>query len=92
VNKRRTLEKRLRALEVQRRLEPTIITLPDGSERKIWRGSNFCRNLLSAGIVRGEFSPAQVADLDLIRRAVTIDGPDAGLLRLAQAIADSPYE
>jgi hypothetical protein len=85
--KRRALKKRLSALEAQHRFEPTIITLPDGSRQTISG-----RSLLSAGLWAGAFTPKQVADLDLIRRAVRIDGPDAGLLRLAQAIANSPDE
>jgi hypothetical protein len=90
--KRRTLEKRLRALESQHRFEPDIITLTDGSQRKIFGSSDYRLSLLSAALGAGGLTPAQVADLDLIRRAVTIRGPSEGLFELARAIADSPDE
>jgi hypothetical protein len=87
---RRMLEKRLRALETRVQLDPVILTLADGTSRTI-RGSPAHTLCLLRSVFRTDgLTPAEAADRELLRRAVTIKEPSGSLLELAHAILNSP--
>jgi hypothetical protein len=92
MNRRRALEKRLRALESNQRFEPNMITLPDGTVRTFFGSSQYQVSLLAAALGAPGLTSAQVADLDLLRRATTIRGASESWLKYVLAIANSPNE
>lgn len=90
--RKRALEKRLQALESHQRFEPNVIALADGTVRTFFGSSQYQLSLLSAALGIPGLTSAQIADMDLLCRAVTIRGPSESWLNFVQAIANSPNE
>jgi hypothetical protein len=87
---RRMLEKRLRALETRVQVDPVILTLSDGTSRKICGSPMHTMRLLRSVFRTDGLTPAEAADRELLRSAITIKEPRGFLLELAHAILNSP--
>jgi hypothetical protein len=78
-------------LESQLQSEFVIVHLPDGSIRKVCGRHENYRRLLAAALGSLDLTPSQAADLELIRRAITIQQPDGGcMFELLHALLNSP--
>lgn len=71
-------EKRLRALEAKIITDPLILHLADGSTRTLFGGRDFLVRLLRGVCREADFSPAQAAHLDLVRKCVSSQEPGGG--------------
>jgi hypothetical protein len=84
-------EKRIRALEARFHSDLTILHLPDGSVERICGPGDYLRDLFAGALGGAELTPAQAADLKLIRSAVRFEEPGGGhMFELIGAIMNSP--
>ena len=83
-------EKRIRLLEARLPSAATLLYLPDGTVRRICGRDAYVRRLFAGAFQPADLPPALAADLELIRRAVTIREPDGHMLELLRAILNSP--
>jgi hypothetical protein len=85
------LTQRLAALEKGLITEPTILTMPDGRTLTIAGPGDYMVRLL--GVVFRGATPAQAAQLDLIRRSTQIKEPGGGhMAELVRALLLSPAD
>ena len=85
------LKRRIEALEMGLITDPTILTMPDGRTVTITGPGDYMVRLL--GVVFRGATPAQAAQLDLIRRSTEISEPGGGhMAELVRALLLSPVD
>jgi hypothetical protein len=86
-------ERRLRALESKMLADPVILYLPDGSKRGIHGPRNFLLDLFVGACGGADITPAQAAQLDLIRQSVAAQEPSgARMTELIRCFLHGPVE
>ena len=85
-------EKRIRALEARFHSDPTILHLPGGSVREICGPGDYLLDLFAGVLGGADLTPAQVADLELIRRSVEAEEPGGGgrMVELLRVLLNGP--
>jgi hypothetical protein len=86
-----SIEKRVRALERRFTADPVVLYFADGSAREICGPRDFVLRLLTAAAWRGDLSPGQKEQLDLIRASVGSVEPGGGhLIELVRCFLEGP--
>ena len=87
------LEKRIRALEARMLAEPVILHFADGSTREIHGRGDYLLDLFIGSCGGADLSPAQAADLELIRQSVSAQEPGgARMTELIRCFQQHPVE
>jgi hypothetical protein len=87
------LEKRIRALEARMIADPVILHFADGSTEEIRGPGDFLLSFFAGAFGGVELSPAQTAQLQLIRQSVDAEEPGGGsMVELLRALLNSPSE
>jgi hypothetical protein len=87
------LEKRIRALEARLTTGAVVLHFADGSTRQICGRGDFLLGLFPGAFGGRDFSPAQAAQLELIRRSVDAEEPGGGhMIELLRALLHEPAE
>jgi hypothetical protein len=85
-------EKRIRALEAKMTADPVVLCFGDGSTREICGRGDFLLDLFQ-GACGGQISLSQAAQLEFIRRAVSVREPGGGhMVELMQSLLNGPPE
>jgi hypothetical protein len=87
------LEKRIRALESKSTTGAVILHFADGSTRQICGRGDFLLSLFPDSSGGQNLSPAQAAQLELIRQSVDAEEPGGGhMIELLRALWHGPAE
>jgi hypothetical protein len=87
------LEKRVRALEARVTTGAVVLHFADGSTRQICGRGDFLLGLFPGACGGQDFSPAQAAQLELIRKSVDAEEPGGGhMIELLRALWHGPAE